>query len=81
MSRWSSDVERCEKVVFEVLADVPTDSALQFKLAVPQSCLAVAPEILNPQSTLADPVAYDEKTGELPSRFERNYQEVTSDDA
>lgn len=44
-----------------------------FGLAVPQACLEVPSEILNPRNTWSDKKAYDKKANELAQSFKKNF--------
>ena len=46
-----------------------------FGLAVPESVEGVPSELLEPRSTWADPVAYDERAVKLASMFEENFEQ------
>lgn len=56
------------------LRGVATKTHPIFNLEVPVSCPGVPDEVLDPQSTWADPAAYDEKARELAQMFVENFE-------
>ena len=57
------------------LDEVPLREDLSFGLMVPTSAPGVPPEVLDPESTWADRVAYRRKAEELAGRFHENFQQ------
>ena len=56
------------------LDNAPTNRHPIFNLEVPVSCPGVPDGVLNPESTWADPAAYDEKARELARMFVKNFE-------
>ncbi len=56
------------------LDDVETRSDARFGLAVPVAVEGVAPDLLDPRSTWADPSAYDAAAERLAGLFRRNFE-------
>jgi phosphoenolpyruvate carboxykinase (ATP) len=56
------------------LDDVPTRKHPIFNLDVPVSCPGVPDEVLDPQSTWDDPIAYEEHARELARMFVKNFE-------
>jgi len=61
------------------LKDVPTTPHPIFKVGVPESCPGVPADVLNPQNTWPDPVAYDEQAIALARKFAENFAQFESD--
>jgi phosphoenolpyruvate carboxykinase (ATP) len=56
------------------LDEVETRRHPIFNLDVPVSCPGVADEVLDPQSTWADPMAYEDQARELARMFRKNFE-------
>ena len=61
------------------LADVEYRTDPIFGLQVPVAVPGVDSELLDPRSTWRDPVAYDEKAGELAAMFRANFEKFRPD--
>lgn len=59
------------------LRDVEFENHPVFGFAIPEQCIDVPPEILNPRNTWKDKNAYDEKTRYLAGLFIRNFEKYT----
>ncbi len=61
-------------ILDKTLAAAPTTPDPIFGLRIPHACPGVPPEVLQPQSTWRDPVAYAAKAASLVELFKKNFE-------
>ena len=68
-------IQAADEVIDGSLAEVGTVPDANFGLNIPESCVGVPAEVLNPKNTWADGTAYDEMAREVAKRFEANFKQ------
>ena len=61
--------------------EAPTKKIPYFAFEVPTALPGVAPKILDPRDTYADPAQWDEKAKDLAARFQKNFAKFTGNEA
>ena len=59
----------------------PTKKIPMFNFEVPTELPGVDPKILDPRDTYADPSVWEEKAKDLASRFQKNFEKYTTNEA